>query len=409
MLCLFTHIEKLVFRLRLLIAGLICATLPGMLHAESFHLVSGGVVDGELLNRDEKPRTQFLIRTADGGQIAISPDSVERIERLSDARADYERFLPGMPPTLEGNWKMAEYCRENNLPTERAIHLQAVLEFDPEHEKARYGLGYSKVRDRWVLTEAYRRENGEVRYKGRWHFKQDVAIEMLKDAQQEAQVEWRSKIRLWRGWLNNDRRRAEAMQNFQQIKDWRAASIIIDYLEKERVPAVRDLYVRILGQLPGDVSAQQLMKLAIEDPSSKLRDLAIDQLKNRNQAQSLGRFLRNRLKDSNNAIVNQTALVLARIGDKDSVPALIDALTTKHKYKAGSAPAGSTSASFGGGQGGLSAGGSKEREIEQQNGTVLSALNAMTRKDFGYNKIAWKKWFEADQTPDVVDLRRGLP
>lgn len=375
--------------------------------ADSFYLKSGGVVEGEWLNRSEKSPVMYLVNSA-AGKIALRAETVEKIETKSVAQKQYEAILPRMPATLEGNWKMAEWCRDNNLKTLRSKHLQAILELDPNHEGARYGLGYSKVRDRWVLTEVYRRENGEVRYKGRWYFKQDVALEMMKDQAEAVAVQWRSNIRLWRGWIGN-RRHADAMKLFASIEDWRAAPLIADALEKERSQDVREMYIHILGKLPGDVSAQTLMQLAIEDPVQRTRELAIDKLQERDQANSLGRFLRGRLKDSNNAIVNQTALVLARLGDKDSIPALIDALITKHTIKAGGS-GGDISTQFGNGGSGLSTGGkNKVVEVSARNETVLAALRGMTREDFGYNQLAWKKWYEVDQTPKAVDLRRGVP
>lgn len=381
------------------------ATSP-MLYADSFHLKSGGVVEGDLLNPKEESPANYLVRLAGGGKIALPADAVEKIETRSLAQSQYEAILPRMPATLEGNIKMADWCDKNGLKTLRSKHLEAVLEFDPNHEQARHALGYSQVRGRWVLTEVYRRENGEVRYKGRWYYKQDVALEMMREQSKLAAVEWRKKISLWRNWLDG-RRRDEALAMFKSIDDWRAAPLIAEALKKERNQAVREMYVHILGKLPGDASAQTLMQLAIEDPVANTRELAIDKLNDRKQASSLGKFLRQRLQDKNPAVINQTALVLARIGDKDSIPALIDALISTVTIKGGGG--GDISTSFGNGGTGFGAGKKPDKKQLVQNATVLAALRGMTRVDYGYNQAAWKKWYEVDQTPTNVDLRRGIP
>ena len=106
--------------------------------------------------------------------------------------------------------------------------------------------------------------------------------------------------------------------------------------------------------------------------------------------------------------VNQAAWALGRLGDPEAIPALIDAIVTKHKFPVypGGAPG-----SINAGSGGLQMGGRpKIMECEFQNRQVLAALTALTPDgiNFGYSEQAWKDWWARQQTPAGVNLRRDL-
>ena len=120
------------------------------------------------------------------------------------------------------------------------------------------------------------------------------------------------------------------------------------------------------------------------------------------------------LKDKNNQIVNQAAWALGRLGDPSAVPALIDALVTKHRFRvqSGGGPGGISGGFSPQGGGGMQAGG-KAMIIEQeyQNRQALSALVALVPAgvNFGYDKAAWKNWYASQQqNAPGTNLRRDL-
>ena len=91
--------------------------------------------------------------------------------RKSDAERWYEKWLPKMPDTAEGNWIMADECRKRGLASQRELHLEGVLKHDPEHAAARKTLGYGKVDGRWVKTEDWMTDRGYVRHRGSWRLR----------------------------------------------------------------------------------------------------------------------------------------------------------------------------------------------------------------------------------------------
>ena len=125
-----------------------------------------------------------------------------------------------------------------------------------------------------------------------------------------------------------------------------------------------------------------------------------------NSPQLVGSIAR-RLKDDNNAVINRAAVALGRLGDASVTPALIDSLTTRHKQTVSSGGGMTPSFSSDGGAG-LSMGGSpKVLSAGLQNSSVLAALASLhPGVGFGYDKLAWKRWYAETQTPRVVDLRR---
>ncbi len=123
------------------------------------------------------------------------------------------------------------------------------------------------------------------------------------------------------------------------------------------------------------------------------------------------------LKSKDNATVNLAAVGLGYMKDPSAVPALIDALITKHKYtvQPGSQP-GQMSSTFGsgagggggGGPGGFSFGQQQPVTVEQkqQNTEVLRTLVVLAGVNFDFNVPAWKYWYASQKSPASLDARR---
>jgi hypothetical protein len=118
------------------------------------------------------------------------------------------------------------------------------------------------------------------------------------------------------------------------------------------------------------------------------------------------------LKSKKNPVVNRAGWGLGQLGDPAAIPALIEALTTKHKFLMGSgggngnynlgfSPTGGNSFSTGGGPKMV------EREIE--NKAVLTALTKLTPEgtNFGLDKRAWRNWYALTRNGEGKSLRRG--
>ena len=388
-----------------------CALLTTVAAADVFELSSGGSVEGELLNPDQSPRQQYLVKLPSGGQVTLNRDQVLRVVTPSDAMTWYKKWLPHMPNTLEGNWIMAQECQKRGLNAERNLHLEQVLKFDPDHEKAHYALGYSRVDGQWVKTDEWMESQGYVRFGGAWRIRQDIEIAEESKQRDDREKQWRRDIKRWRSWILKARgKQVAALAEFRAIRDPLAVAGIVEMLEEEHeTEPLRLLYVDVLERIGGGAAAAALIQRALNDPSANVRDRALDVLVDWKAPQAVNTFVAT-LESKDNRLVNRAAVGLGRLADKSATLALINSLTTKHKYLVTQGSGGNLGASFGGsGNGGLNLGGGpKMIERDIQNQRALDALVAMyPGVNYGYNKEAWKQWYAEQNTPDDINLRRG--
>jgi hypothetical protein len=387
-------------------ALIVVAVSPQPAWADVFLLASGGQVEGEYLNRDELPRTRYVVRLESGGELVLPAKAVSNVVVRSEVQRRYEELLPKMPPTVEGHWKMAEWCRERSLEALRETHLREILKLDPEHEKARSLLGYQRLSGQWMTNEEYRLSLGYVRHGADWKLPQELELLLAREQWRKEELEWKQKLRMLRGKVG--RKGGErAVDEIRAIRDPAATSALVQLLDsRDESRDMKMLYLDVLGRLgsPGAINA--LAKRSIYEDDTGIREKSLDLLQ-RFASPRLAESVAERLRDENNTIVNRAALVLERFGERGVTPELIEALTTKHKQTLGSG-SGITPSFSGDGGAGLSMGGGPKVVVsELQNGAVLATLTTLhPGVSFGYDKVAWKRWYAASQTPRVVDLRR---
>ena len=121
--------------------------------ADVFVLAGGGRVTGELINRDESPRQQYVIQAADGATVTLDAAQVQTgpppPSRRGRVRADSAHLCRhgggpmGVGPMVPGA----------RLSAQREVHLRRVIELDPNHAEARHALGYSQVDGQWATRE----------------------------------------------------------------------------------------------------------------------------------------------------------------------------------------------------------------------------------------------------------------
>ena len=79
----------------------------------------------------------------------------------------------------------------------------------------------------------------------------------------------------------------------------------------------------------------------MKDPELEIRERSVEAMKAHGGQQALA-VLTHGLQDKNNDVVNQAAWALGQLGDPAAIPALIEAVVTKHRFKVttGSGPGG---------------------------------------------------------------------
>jgi hypothetical protein len=380
---------------------------------EVFQLVGGGRIEGEITNADESPREKYVIKTDAGVTVTIAADRVERVYTPRPNEVEYERIRPTYPDTVEGQWALAEWCREHRMPAAvREPHLRRVIELDPNHVLARHALGYIKIDGQWTRPKDLMMQRGLENYHGRWLTPEEIEVAERKHKQDLAQGEWMKKVKIWRSWIGTNRDQ-QARDSIRATHDPAATKALTVALRDDKDTAVRLLVVETLSRLDTSDAAMALAVDSLFDDEDEVRQTCLDYLQTKKRPE-VTLYYERKLKDKDNGIVNLAGVALGRMKDPAAIGPLIEALITTHKF-ALVPPGGNNSmnAGFGGG-GGMTGGGlsmgSRVKVIHKQmaNQAVLDALVATTGRNFNFDKQAWRHWYRAQQTKNAgpVDTRR---
>lgn len=212
-------------------------------------------------------------------------------------------------------------------------------------------------------------------------------------------------------------RRGRAIRDLRAVKDPDAIPALAQYLRMNGVETARLLYVRILGDIPGPKSAVGLVEEALFDSSATVRDTALAAAKEK-PPEFVRAYFGQALRFPNRNVVCRAASVLATAGDKDNVPYLIDALysktvdvvlrptccMTRINYLVMRNPGSRGYGVYGGGY----VDGPEAVAVPRivQNPEVREALERITRRSFGYNTDAWRRWWAAEQLAEANASRR---
>jgi len=393
--------------------GLVADAAQGAIYV----LKSGGRVEGESLNPQRTAGEPYLVQTPAGVKLALPEGLVARVVVRSDLSRQYEALVQSTPQTVEGQWALAEWCKEMGLVSERKRHLHEVLALDPDHAEARKALGYQRFGSRWLTQDEYLQSQGYVRYNGAWRLRQEVEI-LTRQAQEELAIkQWRKDIRRWLDQVaSGGRLAASAAQSLENIRDPLAAPALAELIADPKQPrAIRLKCLELLGKLPPGLATVPLLRVALEDSDARVQDACLEELK-RGPIDVAVAGLVMQLKSPDNARVNRAAECLAALGDKSATLPLINALVTEHRFQINPNAGGgnmslqfNSSGSGGTGPGGLTMGNKPIYVKKQlQNPSVLSALTSLhPGTNFRYNVEAWRQWYIQSQTSVPVDLRRG--
>jgi hypothetical protein len=381
--------------------------------AEVFLLTNGGRVVGELVNRDETPRKKYVVELEDGGRVTLEASQVETVQRPKPEVLEYEKIRSDYPDTAEGQWALAEWCREKKLPAQRDAALKRIIELDPDHADARHALGYNKIGGKWARQKDLMEERGYVYYKGRWMLPQEVEQLAEKAKRDALQAEWSQKVGRWRRWLGT-KRDDEAKGEFRKIDDPAALGALVRALRDERTADVRLILIEAITKFDTPESERALAIAAVQDESDEVRMTCLDFLKTKRRPEAVSYFVSKlSSKKSDNPTINLAGVALREMKDPSATGPLIDALSTTHKFKVGGGGGpGSISPTFSNGPGGSGSGlnmNSGPKFVYQtfNNQGVLDALVAITGQNFSWDKTAWKAWFDAQKQPQTLEGRRN--
>lgn len=393
------------------------ALLVGLVSAargETLILTQGGQVVGEIQNPDETPRQTFVIKTADGSLVTLARSQVKQVVRPRPEEIEYEKIRPTYADTPEGQWALAEWCKEKGLLTQRKVHLERIVQLDSKHEQAHRALGYVWKNGEWTTTDEMMKARGMERYKGRWRTPQEIEVLKEKEANNLKEKEWMQKTERWRSWLASPDKAGAARENLLAIEDpvaWKGLAAGLNPKNTAN-PDVRSLFARALGHLGTTEAKKVLAGASLFDPNEEVRLSCLDHLKKIKDPAAVDFFV-GKLRDKDNVIINRAAAGLKEMKDPSAIGPLIDALVTVHRIKIPNPNAGKTSAGFGsgagGGGGGMSVGEPAFKTINKrvENRDVLDALAELTGVNYAFDLRAWRSWYASQKKRETIDARRG--
>ena len=394
------------------LAGVI---VPSPVVADIVRLAKGGELRGQL---GEVKSDTLEITTDAGTVVAIPTDQVHFFVRRSPLEDEFERRFAATPSTADAHWQLGQWAKENRLHDQYRRQLKQVLVRDASHKQARKVLGYVRERGQWRTREQSFLKRGYVKVKNRFITRAQRDSVGKSDADQQTETQWVQQVATLFEAINNGN--PQAIQQLRGIHDPLAISGLTSYFREAANPAVRKLYVEVLGGIPSDAIVGPLVDQAVMDQSAEVRTAAMTAI----PAETLPRAAvaaRLYLRAESNSVVREAGRLLGGLKTKTSVEPLIEALVTLHDYstrpsaspktreraanllnkyplppedilkvmQTGLTPKGATVATDDDSDGRV------QVLYPHQNQEVLAALVAITGENFGYDQRTWRLWLRS--------------
>jgi hypothetical protein len=398
--------------LALVCGALAWASLASALWADVFVLESGGRVEGEWLNREESPLTRYLVRRG-GVTLHLPASSVRETARQSPTELEYGQRAPVAADTVAGQWELAEWCRRNSLKTHREAHLRRVIELEPNHQQARFALGYQFFRGQWVVRSEARRQEGYELYKGKWLTTQEIHILEERERNEREDKEWLVRLTRWRKELDDPDKARHALASIVAVNDPAAVRPLGELFAREGRRNVKAIYADVLAKIKTPQAIKVLVDRSLGDLDDEVYFDCVGKLAQL-RVPHVGDAFVQALQDADNRRVNRAAGALARLQDKTAIAPLIEALTTTHTrvVNPGLGGEATTTAFTSSGMSMKKGEGPEVQIMHVQNQTVLDALTKLTGADFGFDARAWRYWHSRERiareaAQPTVDARRN--
>jgi len=398
--------------------------------ADCVTLKSGGELRGEILADPkslEKARS-ITIRTLTGATVIVERENIAEVVRRRPLLEEYETRRRTAADTVAGQWELAEWCRQKSLPKEREVHLRRVVGFDAGHVAAHRALGHIRIAEGWGTPNELKAARGLVKHKGKFVSAGHLDAALDEERASDAERDWSKKVKLWHGWLTGQRGelKTRGESELKGIRDADAVPALARVLRNEAAEEHRLLFVNVLSQIEGNRPIPPLAVQSLHDESENVRATALFNVREKDASQAVAVYVR-ALKSPTNVIVNRAGAALGFLGQESALSPLIDALVTRHEYSV-EVPnpepfictEGQSSTAnvvlppavalkfLSSGMMPLLAqnmpqpipGQEPEKEMmtvtyqqDEENAEVLAALTGLTEQTYGFDKQAWRKWY----------------
>lgn len=126
--------------------------------ADEVHLAGGRTIEGVATHQGDK-----VVITLESGSITVPSAEVLRIDKgVAPLAQVEEREAKLAADDRAGILKLADYCRDHELPAKERELLLRLIAHEPDHPAARRRLGYVRTQDGWVERSELAQKRAEL-------------------------------------------------------------------------------------------------------------------------------------------------------------------------------------------------------------------------------------------------------
>jgi hypothetical protein len=384
-------------------------------------LTDGRVWEGVIVREN----ADAIVLDTVGGEIEISRKAVAKIDRKPTRREIYRDKLDKMDKTDPNRqYLLALWARRNGLLREAEYHLNYAIGLDPDHEGARLALGHVRHEGKWMPEEEAKEAQGLRFYGGRWMTKEAAALAETEDLKKELKGEVERRVRALADAIataRTEETRYRAVRELMSFRDPFGADAVLKLMNHDSAD-VREVAIRAVDRLKLSNADARILSLALRDADAFVRDRARKTIEHDWKEWMLAEVLAALSSGDPPAVRFSAALLLGVVKDVNAVEPLIDALYVAYRARTPETPPptlGLTGLSVRDSAPGAGAGagpviydpvagpvgagpGAAWRPLDAPdddrfaylvNYAALDALRAITGRDFGVNKRAWRQWW----------------
>ncbi|MBL8873615.1 MAG: HEAT repeat domain-containing protein [Planctomycetaceae bacterium] len=370
---------------------------------EKVGIKGGGSVVGKT-----NPNEKFVeVNIAPGVRVALDSNKAEIAKEERPEEAEYIARLEKLAETADAHWEMYQWCKQNSLTSYAYQHAWRAIEINPDHQQARMALDFQRDGKGWILRDDLMLRSGRIKDGAQWRIPEELERNKAEQARTEQVTRWKRDIKAWKtDFYSGGPRAGRSKAKLDAIQDPVAVGPLIEQLKDgDNPPEFRILVVGLLSRIGTPNAIQALIEASVEDSSSKVREAALDVVKQKAPEEAASQYAR-LLSHESNTQVQRAGNALAVLQDKRYTWHLIQALVTEHKreVKGSGQTYGQDSA------GGFAIGGSNKPKVVMEpvnNAPVLTALTAMYPDvNYRFDESRWKVWYLENFHPEGTDLRR---
>ena len=426
--------------------------------ADRIQLRDGSHLKGALLDDLETSATIRVLIENSARPLVFHRDQIVRVIPEPDVFDDYFAIRDSFPNTADGQFKLGQWCEQHSLSGLAPTHYTAAVQLDKNHAEANKKLGHVLHEGAWITHDELKRAQGLVLRDGQWISADELERRNFLRSESAAHDKWTRQLDLLRRHLKAGpaEERQIAENQLFAIDDPAAVPALLEVFGREELP-LRALLVRRLAAAPWPEARLALARLALVETDATLWNQILLDLEARPDTEIAKIFIA-ALDTRNLSQAARAARALARLKTRSAVPALIQALV---KVEVRMVPVPVTGRAVGPGApsptpnytgligqayvanvepvvgegviayrpivsnigSGVTTGGTSypnnqpatptfslpsPARFYYPNKEVLTALEEITGRNFGYDKTAWNRWLETSFRVEQQPARRVL-